>query len=322
MVHGVELADGEARAYRNRWIRTDDIARAMGEPPVSGPTPPLYDVSNTHVIGHAGRILALTEGAMPYELSPTLETLRRTDFGGPLPNGFTAHPKIDPVTGELHAFAYWFAEPYLTYLVIDANGTLVRSEPITLPRSVMMHDFAITREHVRLLRSAGGVRPRDAALPVPLGRRSPGASRRDAAVGWRRRRAVGRRRPLLRVPPDERVRRRRLGRRRRSAPPDDDEAQRGRPERRRRADARPVDHRSRGRQGPRGAHRRPGPGVPARERDPARLTPPLRVRGRAAEHGSGVRRRELLQARLRRRHRRGARLRRRSDPGRDGVRAE
>ena len=73
----------------------------MGEPPVSGPTPPMYDTSNTHVIGHAGRILALTEGAMPYELSPTLDTLRRADFGGPLPTGFTAHPKIDPVTGEM-----------------------------------------------------------------------------------------------------------------------------------------------------------------------------------------------------------------------------
>ena len=34
------------------------------------------------------------------------------------------------------------------YHVIDATGTLVRSEPITLPRSVMMHDFAVTRENV------------------------------------------------------------------------------------------------------------------------------------------------------------------------------
>jgi carotenoid cleavage dioxygenase len=148
MVHGVELGGGEARSYRNRWVRTDDIARAMGEEPVTGPMPPLYDTSNTHVIAHAGRILALTEGSMPYELSPELETLRRTDFGGPLPTGFTAHPKIDPVTGEMVAFSYWFAEPYLTYHVIDATGKLVRSEPITLPRSVMMHDFAVTRDNV------------------------------------------------------------------------------------------------------------------------------------------------------------------------------
>ena len=95
-----------------------------------------------------GRILSLTEGAMPYELSRELDTLRRTDFGGPLPSGFTAHPKIDPVTGELHGFSYWFSEPYLIYHLIDAAGRLVRSEPITLPRSVMMHDFAITRSHV------------------------------------------------------------------------------------------------------------------------------------------------------------------------------
>jgi carotenoid cleavage dioxygenase len=148
MVHGVELGDGRAAAYRNRWVRTDDIARAMGESPVEGPKPPLYDTSNTHVVGHAGRILALTEGSMPYEISPTLDTIRRTDFGGSLATGFTAHPKVDPVTGELLAFSYWFAEPYLTYHQIDAAGKLVRSEPITLPRSVMIHDFAITREHV------------------------------------------------------------------------------------------------------------------------------------------------------------------------------
>ena len=65
-----------------------------------------------------------------------------------MPSGFTAHPKVDPVTGEMHGFAYWFAEPYLVYYVIDASGALVRSEPITIPRSVMMHDFAISREHV------------------------------------------------------------------------------------------------------------------------------------------------------------------------------
>jgi carotenoid cleavage dioxygenase len=148
MVHGVELGGGAARWYRNRWVRTDEIARALGEQPVSGPTPPLYDASNTHVVGHAGRIYALTEGCVPYELSPTLETVRRVDFGGPLPSGFTAHPKVDPVTGEMHGFAYWFAEPYLVYYVIDASGALVRSEPITIPRPVMMHDFAISREHV------------------------------------------------------------------------------------------------------------------------------------------------------------------------------
>jgi carotenoid cleavage dioxygenase-like enzyme len=148
MVHGVELGDGRANWYRNRWVRTSDISQALGEQPVDGPPPPMYDASNTNVLGHGGRILALTEGAMPYELSPTLDTIRRIDFGGPLPTGFTAHPKIDPVTGELHGFAYWFDDPLLVYYVIDASGRLIRSERITLPRAVMMHDFAITRSSV------------------------------------------------------------------------------------------------------------------------------------------------------------------------------
>ncbi|MGQ0823874.1 MAG: carotenoid oxygenase family protein [Actinomycetota bacterium] len=148
MVHGVELRDGRATWYRNRWVRTSAITEKTGEPAVSGPTPPMYDESNTNVLGHAGRIVALTEGSMPYELSPTLDTIRRTDFGGPLPTGFTAHPKLDPVTGEMLAFSYWFDTPYLTYHVVDAAGKLVRSEPITLPRAVMMHDFAITRNNV------------------------------------------------------------------------------------------------------------------------------------------------------------------------------
>ncbi|MGH8977874.1 MAG: carotenoid oxygenase family protein [Acidimicrobiia bacterium] len=148
MVHGVDLRDGRASWYRNRWVRTDEVARAMGEDPVSGPVPPMYDASNTNVLRHAGRVLSLTEGSMPYELSRELDTLGRLDFGGPLPTGLTAHPKIDPVTGELHAFSYWFSEPYVIYHLIDATGRLVRSEPITLPRSVMMHDFAITRSRV------------------------------------------------------------------------------------------------------------------------------------------------------------------------------
>ncbi|MGH3974285.1 MAG: carotenoid oxygenase family protein, partial [Pseudonocardiaceae bacterium] len=33
MVHGVRLRDGKAQWYRNRWVRTPAVARALGEPP-------------------------------------------------------------------------------------------------------------------------------------------------------------------------------------------------------------------------------------------------------------------------------------------------
>jgi carotenoid cleavage oxygenase len=144
MIHGIELRGGSAASYRNRWVRTSGI----GDSPVEGPAQPMYDASNTNVIGFNGRILSLTEGCYPYELSPSLDTLRRTGFGGELPHGMTAHPKIDPVTGELHGFSYWFTDPHLIYHVVDATGQLVRTVPIDLPRAISMHDFALTRNHV------------------------------------------------------------------------------------------------------------------------------------------------------------------------------
>ena len=119
MVHGVELRDGKAQHgldtvdsiralrdgkaqwYRNRWVRTDAMAAQLGEAPRPGPKPLMYDAANTNVLGHAGRILAMTEGAMPYELSRELDTIGRADFGGGPAggvSGFTAHPKGRPST--------------------------------------------------------------------------------------------------------------------------------------------------------------------------------------------------------------------------------
>ena len=60
-------------------------------------------------IGHAGRTFAIVEaGARPYELSDELETIGPCDFGGTLDGGYTAHPKRDPLTGELYAVSYFF----------------------------------------------------------------------------------------------------------------------------------------------------------------------------------------------------------------------
>ena len=37
MVHGIELRDGAAASYRNRWVRTDQSAPLLGETPPGGP---------------------------------------------------------------------------------------------------------------------------------------------------------------------------------------------------------------------------------------------------------------------------------------------
>jgi len=154
MLHGVALEAGRAAWYRNRWVRTrpfvegEDRARLMSE---NGRLDHTVARANTHVIRHAGRILALVESSFPTEVTPELETVGIHDFGGRLTTAMTAHPKICPRTGEMHFFGYGFSRPYLTYHVADAAGTLVHSAEIELPAPVMIHDFAITDRDVIFL---------------------------------------------------------------------------------------------------------------------------------------------------------------------------
>ena len=153
MVHGVALDGGRAQWYRNRWVRSPEVAAAHHQSEVPAPASGgLFPGSgNTNVVHHAGSIWALNELSLPYELTPELETVRRHDFGGPLPAGMTAHPKFDPDTGELHVLAYSFVEPYLRYHVVDPTGHLVRSETVALGGPVMVHDMGLTRSQVIVL---------------------------------------------------------------------------------------------------------------------------------------------------------------------------
>jgi carotenoid cleavage dioxygenase len=105
-------------------------------------------VANTHVIHHAGKILALEEGHWPYEVSPQLETIGAYNFGAALEGPMTAHPKTCGETGELISFAYGISEPYLTYHRTSPQGEMLQVEPISVKGPTMMHDFNITRHHV------------------------------------------------------------------------------------------------------------------------------------------------------------------------------
>jgi len=150
MLHAIELADGRARSYRNRWVRTRRVEEALGLPaaPVSPHASALQGSGAVHVIGHAGRILALGEVGLPYAMSPTLETLEQYDFDGALRSAMTAHPKVDPINGELVFFGYDLGPVHLRYHVADARGGLVRTLEIPTPRPTMMHDFGVTQTRV------------------------------------------------------------------------------------------------------------------------------------------------------------------------------
>ena len=149
MLHGMRLRDGKAEWYRNRYVQT---------PFITDPSVDVLDLSvmmdmksskaNTHVMGHAGKILVLEEGHFPYVVDGQLNTVGPTDFEGALTGSFTAHPKICPTTGELLAFGYSALEPYLRYLRVSADGKLVQTENITVGGPTMMHDFNITQNNV------------------------------------------------------------------------------------------------------------------------------------------------------------------------------
>jgi carotenoid cleavage dioxygenase len=151
MVHGVRIRDGRAEWYRNRYVRSSDVSKALGEPPHPGPVHAGFDFSaNTHVIGQAGRTFAIVEGGgRPYELTDELETIGPCDFDGTLPGGYTAHTKRDPETGELHAMSYFFGwGNKVQYSVLGTDGRIRRTVEVEVTGSPMMHDFSLTEQHV------------------------------------------------------------------------------------------------------------------------------------------------------------------------------
>jgi carotenoid cleavage dioxygenase-like enzyme len=157
MIHAITLRDGRAH-YRNRYVQSGGLAeeRAAGRAVYPGlldmnasEAPRFKNTGNTNIVWHADRLLALMEAALPTRMDPvTLATVGEFDFDGRLIGPMTAHPKLDPGTGEMLFFGYSPFPPWLQYHVADRAGRLVRSEPIDIAWPSMIHDFAVTADHV------------------------------------------------------------------------------------------------------------------------------------------------------------------------------
>ena len=87
-------------------------------------------------------------GGSPVELTYELETVARNDFFGTLPGAFTAHPKVDPRSGEMHAMVYapgnWF--DHVQYVVVGTDGRVRRTVDIPCGMT-MMHDMSLTESY-------------------------------------------------------------------------------------------------------------------------------------------------------------------------------
>ena len=139
MVHGLTFDDGKV-SYRNRFVQTAGLRadRRAGRTIYGGLTNPIVpdprfvppdgdpnrfkNVANINVVRHAGRILALYEGDLPYELTAALETKGTYDFAGKLHGAMTAHPRFDPTSGEMLMFRYSLRPPFLVFYTVDRIG--------------------------------------------------------------------------------------------------------------------------------------------------------------------------------------------------------
>jgi carotenoid cleavage dioxygenase-like enzyme len=161
MVHGFYVEDGQVR-YRNRYVRTpkwlleNEAGRALfgtfGNPATTDPAALGKDggVANTNVVWHGGKLLALEEGHMPIEMDPL--TLETRGYVTPYRESVTAHPKLDPETGEMVWFSYFVGPmPFartMAYGVTSPTGEVLRRDDFEAPYCAMAHDFLVTREHV------------------------------------------------------------------------------------------------------------------------------------------------------------------------------
>jgi 8'-apo-carotenoid 13,14-cleaving dioxygenase len=150
MVHGIRLHEGRAAWYRNRYVGSKHVSDVRGLPDIPGPNWNDSAVApNTNVGGFAGRTWAMVEaGGCPVELTYDLDTVGRNDFDGTLPGAFTAHPKVDPDTGEMHAMVYAWGQwlDHIQYVVVAPDGTVSRTVDIPLGMT-MLHDMSLTARY-------------------------------------------------------------------------------------------------------------------------------------------------------------------------------
>ncbi|MEE4454347.1 carotenoid oxygenase family protein [Novosphingobium resinovorum] len=163
-VRAFRIKDGHVD-FRTRYVRTERfmLERAARRSLFGNYRDPFSDdasvagksrtTANTALFFHGGRLFSAKEDGLAYQIDPaTLDTIGAWTADGAITSQtFTAHPKIDPFTGELCAFGYAAKGETtrdIAYYVFDASGMLAHETWLEAPISAMIHDCAITPNYM------------------------------------------------------------------------------------------------------------------------------------------------------------------------------
>lgn len=155
--------------YRGKWVKTQrfmkerEAGRVLygyyrnpytDDPSVRDPArPQTRTLSNTATLVHGGKLFTLKEDGLPHQIDPnTLDTIGPWDFKGKWQSQtFTAHPKLDPLSGEMVAFGYeatGLASDDLWIYTVNKAGQVTNEIRVKVPYVSMIHDMAVTHRHV------------------------------------------------------------------------------------------------------------------------------------------------------------------------------
>lgn len=157
-VHDGKVDFKQRYAHTDKWKLENAAGKSLfgqyrnhltDDPSVEGE---IRGTANTNVMVHGGKLYAMKEDSPCLLMDPlTLETFGYTDFAGKQDSQtFCAHPKIDPVTGNMCAFSYMSKGPLthdMSYMEISPSGELLFEIHFQNKYLCMMHDFGVTEDY-------------------------------------------------------------------------------------------------------------------------------------------------------------------------------
>ncbi|GFY92234.1 carotenoid cleavage dioxygenase 1 [Actinidia rufa] len=160
MVHGLRIKDGKV-TYVSRYVKTSRLKQeeyfGRAKFVKIGDLKGLFGLLmvSMQMLRAKLKVLDVSYGngtdVLKVLADGDLQTIGLLDYDKRLTHSFTAHPKVDPFTGEMFTFGYSHTPPYITYRVVSKDGFMHDPVPITISDPIMMHDFAITKNYAIIM---------------------------------------------------------------------------------------------------------------------------------------------------------------------------